>query len=55
MFWRSSWLRRMTHRASELGAGTVRHDVDSGHLVMLDAPEAVARAVRECADPVAGR
>lgn len=51
---RSSWLRRMTHRASELGAGTVRHDVDSGHLVMLDAPDAVARAVRACVSPAGG-
>lgn len=46
---RSSWLRRMTERAAELGAGTVRTDVDSGHLVMLDAPDAVARAVRAAA------
>lgn len=45
---RTAWLRRMTARAAELGPGTVRTDVDSGHLVMLDAPEAVARAVRAC-------
>ena len=45
---RRSWLRRMTDRAAVLGAGTVRTDVDSGHLVMLDAPDAVARAVRAC-------
>ncbi len=45
---RTAWLRRMTDRAAELGAGTVRTDVDSGHLVMLDAPDAVARAVRAC-------
>jgi pimeloyl-ACP methyl ester carboxylesterase len=38
----------MTDRAAELGPGTVRTDVDSGHLVMLDAPDAVARAVRAC-------
>ena len=45
---RRSWVRRMTDRAAVLGAGTVRTDVDSGHLVMLDAPDAVARAVRAC-------
>jgi pimeloyl-ACP methyl ester carboxylesterase len=45
---RGAWLRRMTGRAAELGAGTVRTDVDAGHLVMLDAPDAVARAVRAC-------
>lgn len=45
---RGSWLRRMTDRAAELGAGTVRTDVEAGHLVMLDAPDAVARAVRAC-------
>ena len=45
---RTAWLRRMTDRAAQLGAGTVRTDVDSGHLVMLDAPDAVARAVRAC-------
>jgi pimeloyl-ACP methyl ester carboxylesterase len=46
---RSAWLRRMTDRAAELGPGAVRTDVDSGHLVMLDAPDAVARAVRATA------
>ena len=45
---RGAWLRRMTDRAAQLGPGTVRTDVDSGHLVMLDAPDAVARAVRAC-------
>lgn len=45
---RTAWLRRMTERAAELGPGTVRTDVDCGHLVMLDAPDAVARAVRAC-------
>ena len=45
---RTAWLRRMTDRAAQLGPGTVRTDVDSGHLVMLDAPDAVARAVRAC-------
>ena len=45
---RRAWLRRMTGRAAELGPGTVRTDVDAGHLVMLDAPDAVARAVRAC-------
>ena len=45
---RRAWLRRMTDRAAQLGPGTVRTDVDSGHLVMLDAPDAVARAVRAC-------
>ncbi len=45
---RRAWLRRMTGRAAQLGPGTVRSDVESGHLVMLDAPDAVARAVRAC-------
>ena len=45
---RGAWLRRMTDRAARLGPGTVRTDVESGHLVMLDAPDAVARAVRAC-------
>ena len=48
---RRSWLRRMTARAAELGPGTVRTDVDAAHLVMLDAPDAVARAVRSCLSP----
>lgn len=51
---RRGWLRRMTDRAAALGAGTVRTDVDSGHLVMLDAPDAVARAVRACLTRTAG-
>ena len=52
---RRAWLRRMTERAAALGAGTVRTDVDSGHLVMLDAPDAVARAVQACLSCTAGR
>jgi pimeloyl-ACP methyl ester carboxylesterase len=51
---RTGWLRRMTDRAAQLGAGTVRTDVDSGHLVMLDAPDAVARAVQACVTRTAG-
>lgn len=51
---RRSWLRRMAARAAELGPGTVRTDVDAGHLVMLDAPDAVARAVLACVS-AAGR
>ncbi len=51
---RRAWLRRMTDRAAALGPGTVRTDVDAGHLVMLDAPDAVARAVRACVTRTAG-
>jgi pimeloyl-ACP methyl ester carboxylesterase len=44
----------MTSRAADLGPGTVRTDVDAGHLVMLDAPDAVARAVRACVAATGG-
>ncbi|KRE63468.1 alpha/beta hydrolase [Nostocoides sp. Soil756] len=44
---RTGWLRRMDRRAAQLGPTAVRIDVEAAHLVMLDAPEAVARAVED--------
>ncbi|PKW26996.1 alpha/beta fold hydrolase [Phycicoccus duodecadis] len=48
---RTGWLRRMDHRVAQLGPRVVRIDVEAAHLVMLDAPRAVARAVEETLSP----
>lgn len=46
---RRAWLRLMAGRPSSLGTPTTRTLVDSGHLVMLDAPDDLALAVRRAA------
>jgi pimeloyl-ACP methyl ester carboxylesterase len=43
---RRAWLRLMAGRASHLGTPTTRTHADSGHLVMLDAPELLAEVLR---------
>lgn len=42
---RPAWLRRMAARARDLGPRAELTTVDGGHLLMLDSPGAVARAV----------